>query len=61
MTGEKKTNSNYSKEHQNRMKNKKRLVVELDREHAKKFEDVLKDHDISFSNWVKNQINEYIK
>jgi hypothetical protein len=52
---------NYSKEHQDRMKHKKRLVVEIERTQAQKFEAILKDHDITFSNWVKNQINEFMK
>ena len=51
----------YKKEHQNRMKSRKRLVVELEKEKALKFEAVLKDHEITFSYWINEQINNFIK
>lgn len=51
----------YKKEHLNRMKNKKRLVVEIEREKAEKFEALLKDHETTYTNWINNHINDFIK
>jgi hypothetical protein len=50
----------YRKEHQNRMKSRKRLVVELEKEKAQKLEAVLKDHEMTFSYWINKEINNFI-
>jgi hypothetical protein len=52
---------NYSKEHQDRMKSRKRLIAEIEREKAQTFQALLRDHDTTFSYWINERINEYIK
>lgn len=58
---EKKLIRDYAYEHQLRTKKKKRLVYEMDKEKAQVFEALLKSQDITFSKWMKDQINDYMK
>jgi hypothetical protein len=51
----------YKHEYELRRKNRKRLVCEIDREKAQKFEDILKTQNITFSNWITDKINDHIK
>jgi hypothetical protein len=51
----------YKHEHELRKRNKKRLVVDIDKEKAQKFETVLKNQNITFSNWIQAKINDHIK
>lgn len=61
-TGENKTNNrDYKKEHMRRKENKKRLVVDIDRKTAQNFEAMLKEENTTFSNWINNKINDFIK
>ena len=50
----------YSKEHQERMKSRKRLIAEIEREKAQRFQALLKDRETTFSYWINEKINEYI-
>jgi len=51
----------YKHEYELRRKNRKRLVCEIDREKALQFETLLKDQNITFSNWIMDKINDHIK
>jgi len=51
----------YKHEYEIRRKNRKRLVCEIDREKALQFEALLKDQNITFSNWITDKINDHIK
>ena len=51
----------YKHEYELRRKNRKRLVCEIDREKALQFETLLKDQNITFSNWITDKINDHIK
>jgi len=51
----------YKHEYEIRRKNRKRLVCEIDREKALQFEALLKDQNITFSNWIMDKINDHIK
>jgi len=51
----------YKHEYELRRKNRKRLVCEIDREKALQFEALLKDQNITFSNWITDKINDHIK
>ena len=46
----------YAYEHQLRTKKKKRFVADIEKEKALIFEALLKSKDITFSTWIKNQI-----
>lgn len=51
----------YRHEHELRKKSRKRLVAEIDKEKAQKFEAMLKSQNITFSNWITDKINDHIK
>lgn len=51
----------FSYEHQLRKEKKKRFVCEIEKEKARDFEAMLKRENITFSAWIKNHINDYIK
>jgi hypothetical protein len=51
----------YKHEYELRRKNRKRLVAEIDRDQAQKFEAMLKSQNITFSNWINEKINDHIK
>jgi len=50
----------YKHEYELRRKNRKRLVCEIDRKKALQFETILKNQNMTFSNWVTNKINDQI-
>lgn len=51
----------YKYEYELRRKNRKRLVCEIDKEKALQFEAILKDQNITFSNWINEKISDHIK
>jgi hypothetical protein len=51
----------YKHEHQLRKKNRKRLVADIDKEKAQALENMLKSENMTFSNWINNKINDFIK
>jgi hypothetical protein len=58
---ENKVNRDYSYEHRIRAEKKKRLVCEMDKTKAQTFQNTLKDHEITFSDWLHEKIDEYMK
>ena len=52
---------NYKHEYELRRKNKKRMIAEIEKEQAKKFEAILKSQNITFSNWINEKISDHIK
>ena len=59
-TGENETNRDYKREYELRLKRRKRLVAEIDREKTIQFEAMLKRNNLTYSNWLNNKINDYI-
>jgi hypothetical protein len=51
----------YAHEHQLRAEKKKRFVCDIEKEQAQNFEAMLKAENITFSKWIKDQINDYMK
>lgn len=51
----------YSHEHKIRSTKKKRLVCDVNKIKAEKFDAMLKINNITFSKWLHEKINEYIK
>ena len=51
----------YKHEYELRRKNRKRLVCEIDKEKALQFEAILKNQNITFSNWISEKISDHIK
>ena len=51
----------YKHEYELRRKNKKRMIAEIEKEQAKKFEAILKSQNITFSNWISEKISDHIK
>ena len=51
----------YSKEHKLRSTRQKRLVCDIDRLKAERFQAILKNNDTTFSDWLNNHINEYME
>lgn len=51
----------YKHEYELRKKSKKRLIAEIEKEKAQKFETMLKSQNITFSNWINEKINDHIK
>lgn len=61
-TGEKRGYTrNYSHEHKIRSIKKRRLVCDVEKIKAEQFDAMLKNNDITFSKWLHDRINEYIK
>ena len=50
----------YRHEYELRRKSKKRLIAEIEKEKAQKFEAVLKSQNMTFSNWINEKINDHI-
>jgi hypothetical protein len=59
-TGENKATRDYSHEYQLRKRNKKRMIAEIEKEKALLFEAILKEQNITFSNWINKKINDHI-
>jgi hypothetical protein len=55
------TTRDYKHEYELRRKSRKRLVCEIDREKAQKFEAMLKSQNITFSNWISEKISDHIE
>ena len=51
----------YAYEHKIRAKKKKRFACDIEKEKAQVFEALLKSQDLSFSKWIKERINDYMK
>lgn len=54
-------NRDHAHEYQLRVKKKKRLVCEMDKEKAQTFQTVLKNNQTTFSDWLHERIDEYMK
>jgi hypothetical protein len=59
-TDENKATRDYSHEYKLRKKSKKRMIAEIEKEKALLFEAMLKEQNITFSNWINKKINDHI-
>jgi hypothetical protein len=60
-TGELKRPRNYSLEHQRRKEKKTRLLVDIDKNKAEAFTGLLNKQGVTFSQWIKDHINNELK
>lgn len=51
----------YSHEHKIRSLKKKRLICDMDKIKVEQFNEILKENNMTYSKWLNERIDEYLK